>query len=64
MTVIDYGKVAYDAYRTQAGGQSLVSGARLPDWDWLNLEIQAAWRAAANAVLDAPYQHPETSPQG
>lgn len=46
------GYVAYEAYRVTTGGKSLASGARLPSWTNLPEEIRAAWRAAADAVLE------------
>jgi hypothetical protein len=46
-----YGQVAYEAYRTQTEGRSLVSGAELPPWDGLSAQIQEAWTVAAAAVL-------------
>lgn len=46
-----YGQRAYEAYKTYAGGVSLVSGVPLPDWEDLEPAIQQAWAAAASAVL-------------
>lgn len=48
--MINFGKVAYDAYCKSTGGVSLVSGAKLPVWDELKPEIKSAWEAAADAV--------------
>lgn len=48
----EYGKVAYDSYCYSSGGVSLVSGEKLPEWDGLSPEIQAAWTHAANEVLN------------
>jgi hypothetical protein len=45
------GQVAYDAYATQTGGVSLVSGEQLPPWADLDDSIQTAWIAAARTVL-------------
>jgi hypothetical protein len=45
------GQVAYDAYATQTGGKSLVSGDQLPPWADLDDSIQTAWIAAARTVL-------------
>lgn len=46
----DLAKIAYDAYCRSAGGVSLVSGDKLPDfWDLKN-SIQDAWFEAAAAV--------------
>lgn len=42
--------VAYNAYRKQAGGKSLVSGDKLPVFDGLRQEIKDAWAAAAIAL--------------
>jgi len=44
------GQVAYEAYRDVAGGVSLVSGERLPEFAELNAAIRRAWEAAAEAV--------------
>jgi len=44
------GKLAYDAYCTQAGGVSLVSGEPLPPWDGLTGPLQDAWITAARTV--------------
>lgn len=51
--VIYFGQVAYEAYCKQTDNESLVSGAELPKWDDLRIEIQDAWIAAADAVLGA-----------
>lgn len=48
----DIGKIAYDAYCEATGWKSLVSGADLPQWNEVRPEIQAAWRAAGNAVMN------------
>lgn len=48
-----YGQIAYEAYCDATGGVSLVSGAALPPWFDLSPEIQQAWDAAAEAVLNA-----------
>jgi hypothetical protein len=50
--MIDLGKLAYDAYCQSSGGVSLVSGAKLPDWEALSPAIKAAWGAAAQAVAN------------
>ena len=50
---MDYGKVAYEAYSAYTCGVSLVSGAKLPAWDALDLNIAVAWTSAAKAVLAA-----------
>jgi hypothetical protein len=44
-------KIAYDAYVKQAGGVSLATGAKLPDFDSLTRAIKDAWAAAGIAVL-------------
>ena len=43
-------KIAYEAYVKKAGGVSLITGEKLPEFDDLKVEIQAAWAAAAHAV--------------
>lgn len=48
--MVNYGKIAYDAYCEQTNWKSLVSGADLPQWDALKPEIQEAWEASARAV--------------
>ena len=48
---MNYGQIAYEAYRDFAGRQSLVTGATLPEWDRLTQPIKSAWACAANAVL-------------
>lgn len=48
--MVNFGKVAYDAYCASSGGVSLVSGAKLPPWEELSIEIRTAWEAAADAV--------------
>ena len=47
---MNYGQIAYEAYCKSSGGKSLISGAELPPWVNLSLEIQRAWNAAADAV--------------
>jgi hypothetical protein len=44
------GKTAYEAYCKDAGGVSLISGAKLPEWGSLDPRIQHAWEAAADAI--------------
>ena len=44
------GRIAYNAYVVEAGGVSLVSGAKLPEWEELQAPIRSAWIAAARAV--------------
>lgn len=45
------GRTAYEAYVTQTGGVSLVSGEQLPLWEDLDDSMQTAWIAAARTVL-------------
>jgi hypothetical protein len=47
------GQIAYEAYRSDAGGKSLATGQPIPEWDGLKSEIQHAWEAAAKAVVRA-----------
>lgn len=42
---------AYEAYRADTGGVSLVSGQPIPEWSRLPAAIQKAWGAAADAVI-------------
>jgi hypothetical protein len=51
--MINFGKIAYDAYCKSSGGVSLVSGAKLPEWDVLSPAIKLAWESAAEAVVEA-----------
>ncbi len=44
------GRVAYDAYRGEAGSRSTVTGDPLPEWEDLAESTRAAWRASADAV--------------
>lgn len=48
-----FGAVAYEAYRVESNGLSLISGAQLPKWEQLAENIRFAWTAAALAVRDA-----------
>lgn len=48
---INYGKIAYNAYCKSSGGVSLVSGAKLPEWESLDDKIRTAWECAAESVL-------------
>lgn len=41
-------RAAYERYLHASGGKSLVSGAELPGWDALSVEIKAAWMAAVD----------------
>lgn len=41
------GRAAYEAYRSQSAGRSLVSGDPLPEWDTLPYKIKLAWGYAA-----------------
>ena len=45
-----YGRLAYDTYKSNAGGKSLVTGDPLPDYDALPERVQFAWEAAADIV--------------
>lgn len=44
------GRLAYDAYCKQAGGRSLISGDKLPEFAALKQEIREAWAASYIAV--------------
>lgn len=39
---------AYARYAASAGGKSLITGAKLPDWYALSSDVKLAWIAAAN----------------
>ncbi len=43
-------EAAYEAYRAQAGGRSLATGAVIPPWAGLMPTIREAWTAAAGAA--------------
>lgn len=47
---MDLGKVAYECYRVASNGHSLVSGVELPEWNQLDPNIKAAWRATADGL--------------
>ena len=49
---MNIGQVTYEAYVKEAGGVSLISGAKLPPWNMLNPKIQKSWHAAASAAID------------
>jgi len=53
----EFAKIAYDAYCLKAGGVSLVSGEKLPEFYGLRNEIQDAWHAASEAVIRAVGVH-------
>ncbi len=53
MTKYPLGKAAYEAYRKDAGGKSLVSGQPIPEFDVLPEAIQHAWNEAAHAAAQA-----------
>jgi hypothetical protein len=48
-----FGQVAYEAYRASTDGKSLATGAPIPEWDGLRVEIQSAWEKAADAAVEA-----------
>jgi hypothetical protein len=48
---VSYGQIAYEAYRISSGGYSLITGSKLPEWDDLRPDVQAAWAASARAVI-------------
>jgi hypothetical protein len=45
-----FGRICYEAYATQTGGRSLVTGDELVPWEGLGDELKAAWIAAAQTV--------------
>lgn len=45
------GQCNYEGYFEACGGLSLISGHLLPPWDKQDPKIQAAWEAAAQAVI-------------
>lgn len=48
-----YVEIAYDAYKAQTGGKSLITGDPLPEFEALRIEIRDAWWEAAEAVVRA-----------
>lgn len=56
---IDFGQVAYDAYCDTRNWKSF-NGDPLPQWPDVKPDIQAGWRQAAVAVLNA---HASPPPQ-
>jgi hypothetical protein len=48
-----YGRLAYEAYKDEASGLSLISGMALPEWEQMANNIRFAWTAAALAVREA-----------
>lgn len=53
-----YGQIGYEAYAAKLSGWKIISPrvadhAALPVWENLPADIQSAWQAAANAVVDA-----------
>jgi hypothetical protein len=45
------GQIAYEGYRNHTDGKSLATGAVIPEWDQLRVDIQQAWQASANHLL-------------
>jgi len=45
------GQVAYEAYRTNLGGRSVMEREDLPPWEDLDDAAQTGWIAAARQVL-------------
>jgi hypothetical protein len=50
-----FGRINYEAYCTQTGGRSLVTGDELPPWEGLSDELRTAWIAAAQTVRMAAF---------
>ena len=50
MTPDDWGRIAYEGYRQQSRGKSLISGSPIPPYHELPTDIQAAWIASADAT--------------
>ena len=53
MQVVDDAQIAYEAYRNHTGGISLATGGPIPGWAGLRPDIQAAWKASADALRSA-----------
>lgn len=47
----DAAEAGYRAYARQAGGKSVVTGDRLPEWKYLSEYIKNAWLASTEAIL-------------
>jgi hypothetical protein len=54
-SVVDIGRVNYEAYARHTGFKSLKTGEDLPTWEDLNVEIRDAWTIAAYAVAAVDY---------
>ena len=50
--VKEIGQYAYEAYCAHTDKKSLVTGDDLPKWDNLSTNIQDAWNAAGNAIIE------------
>jgi len=46
-------EAGYESYRRDAGGVSLATGAKIPEWRHLAPRIQRAWCAAARGIVSA-----------
>lgn len=46
----DLARIAYEAYLRSSGGVSLISGAKLPEFQYLRPAIQDAWWEVGEAV--------------
>jgi hypothetical protein len=53
MTDEELGKIAYEGYCSATGGQSAITGEKLPSWDEQREDIKRAWISSAHAVLSA-----------
>lgn len=49
--IANQARIGYMAYREHTGGVSLVSGDPLPIWNDLPLNVQDAWKCAAEAII-------------
>lgn len=57
------GQVCYEAYFTDAGGMSLVTGDSLPSFDGLLPRVRQAWEAGARAVAETVAADAVTGPE-
>jgi hypothetical protein len=45
-------EAAYEGYRRESGGKSIISGQPIPPWAELQPAIQQCWRGAAVGILE------------
>lgn len=53
LTVSDYAEIAYNAYKNQSNGRSIITGDLLPEFSELKSLVKLSWESAAKAILVA-----------